>query len=391
MAKVCLYFQVHQPFRLKEYSFFKIGVDHSYEAVDQNVAILNRVSNNCYLPMNKLLKQLIELTDGQFKINLAITGTLLEQLEKYRPDVLQSFQELYYTGSVELLAETYYHSLASLYNEAEFARQVKLHEKILKRLFGAKPKVFRNTELIYSNHIGEQISALGYKNILTEGATRILGSRSPHEIYAGVAKGTKILLRDDVHSDDIAFRFGDPTWPFYPLLASTYAKWLHKYEKAKGPIILGMDYETFGEHRKVDTGIFEFMKYLPIEVLKHPDYQFSKLSDTITAGKKLDTFNVPDVLSWADAAKDTSAWLHDNMQKDALQKLYALAPYVQKADNSEVNAVWGKLQTSDHFYYMSARYWNDPVHRAFNPYRSPYDAYINFMNILSDFKKVIGV
>lgn len=389
MASVCFYFQLHQPIRLKEYSFFKIGVDHAYEATDQNVAILNRVSDVSYLPANKLMLKLIDISDGKFRITYSISGILLEQLEKYRPDVIASFQKLYKTGAVEFLCETYYHSLASLFSPTEFNAQVEKQEAILNRLFGAKPKAFRNTELIYSDQIAAQAFNLGYKTILTEGKLNHLTENNPNEFYKNQNSGQVVMLRDFTFSDDIAFRFADKTWNQFPLLAPKFASWIHAKKEAKY-ILIGIDYETFGEHRSVETGIFQFMTYLPGEIFSQKGWEFKTVSEASAKTKPVFDFKAPNPISWADDVKDTTAWTHDYMQQEALSKIFALEEKVLNSENSAILSTWRKLQTSDHFYYMSTRFWHDPTHLAFNPYRNPYDAYINYMNVLSDFEKVIG-
>ena len=391
MSSVCFYFQVHQPFRLKPYSFFKIGHDHTYEATALNVEIINRVSDLCYLPANALMLRLINKFEGRFKVSYSITGTCLEQLSRHRPDVIESFRKLGETGCVEFLGETYYHSLAALYSPTEFERQVKLHQKAIFNLLGKRPKVFRNTELLYQNGLAERVQDLGFKMILTEGATKSIGRESPNQVFTSTTNAVKILARNYGLSDDIAFRFADPTWSEYPLTANRFAQWIDALGQKQSVVNLFMDYETFGEHRKADTGIFQFMEALPAFILENKSNAFVTPSDLLKT-KSSDTapvFDAPAWTSWADADKDASAWTEDNMQRDAFRKLYACEERVLELDRPEVLDIWSKLQTSDHFYYMSTRYRNDPTHQAFNHYPSPYDAYLNFMNVLSDFRKVI--
>jgi alpha-amylase len=390
MPSVCLYFQVHQPYRLKDYPFFKIGKDHLYEATALNVEILNRVSDRCYLPVNQLMFNLIRKHEGKFKITFSITGTVLEQLHRHRPDVIASFKELAETGSVEFLSETYYHSLASLFSPSEFERQVKMHEKAMKNILGIKPKVFRNTELMYQNGFADVLDGLGYKMALAEGAQKYLGRESTNQIFVSKNQKIKVLPRNFILSDDIAFRFSDPSWSEYPLMAGTFSKWLHTITDANACINLFMDYETFGEHRKAETGIFEFMKALPQSVLEDKKFSFATPSDFLKLKPaNPPVFDSPAWSSWADEEKDVSAWMDDNMQKDALKKVYELEETVLAINKPDLLDVWGKLQTSDHFYYMSTRYRNNPVHQAFSPYSSPYDAYLNYMNVLSDFKGLL--
>jgi alpha-amylase len=391
MAAICFYFQVHQPYRLKNYSFFKIGKDHAYEATAQNVEILNRVSDLCYLPANAMMYKLIQENEGRFKITYSITGTCIEQLHRHRPDVIDSFRRLAETGCVEFLSETYYHSLASLYSPTEFVRQVKLHEKAMQNILGVKTKVFRNTELMYQNGLADLLDEMGYKMVLAEGGRKFLGAESGNQIFQSKNGKTKVLPRNYILSDDIAFRFSDPTWSEYPLLADTFASWLHKVEDPNGCVNLFMDYETFGEHRKQETGIFDFMKHLPKQILKDKKAHFATPSDLLKIKRtKPPGYDSPAWSSWADEDKDASAWTEDHMQRDALRKIYALEPVVLKLGKPDILDVWGKLQTSDHFYYMSTRYRNDATHQSFTPYNSPYDAYLNFMNVLSDFQGILS-
>ncbi|MES2389728.1 MAG: glycoside hydrolase family 57 protein [Bacteroidota bacterium] len=391
MTSVCFYFQVHQPVRLKSFSFFQIGTDHQYEAVDVNFGILNRVADKCYLPANNKILELIEKTGGKFKASFSITGTVLEQLEAFRPDVIASFKALADTGCVEFMAETYYHSLAYLFSAEEFERQVKMHTDKVKKLFGVTPTTFRNTELVYSNKVAATVKKMGYKAILAEGVDRNLGGLPPTTVFR--AEGTplmKVLLRHYRLSDDIAFRFSDKGWSEYPLLAPRFANWLHNMkEEGADTINLFLDYETFGEHRAAETGIFQFLTYLPAEVLKDPDFDFATPSEIVAKYPHEHLYNCPEVTTWADEERDLTGWLDNNMQKDAITKIYALEKKVKADGTPELADTWAKLQTSDHFYYMSTKYWEDGVRQAFSPYKSPYDAYINYMNVLSDFEALV--
>ncbi len=392
MAAVCFYFQVHQPCRLRDFPFFRIGKEHFYEASALNVEILNRVSDLCYLPVNQIMLDLINRWEGKFKITYSITGTALEQLQRHRPDVVESFRKLAETGCVEFLAETYYHSLAAIFSPSEFERQVKLHEKAMKNILGVKPRVFRNTELMYRNDLADILESLGYKMVLAEGARKYIGSQSTNQIFVSENNKVRILPRNFILSDDIAFRFTDVAWNEYPLSAEKYAGWLHKISGDNACINLFMDYETFGEHRKEETGILEFLKNLPGAVLKNKKFHFANPSDFLKLKPaQAPVYHSPEWSSWADEEKDVSAWMFDNMQKDALSKVYELEPVVKELGKPDLLDVWGKLQTSDHFYYMSTRYRHNPVHQSFNHYASPYDAYLNYMNILSDFKGLLGL
>ena len=385
MASVCFYFQVHQPFRLRHYTVFD-ETPHYFDDY-KNGSICRKVANKCYLPANRLLLDLIRKYDGRFKVAFSITGVLLEQLEKYSPEVLSTFDALAQTGCVEFLAETYYHSLSFLYSQDEFIEQVSKHSQAIERFFGQKPRVFRNTELIYNNSLAQAVAAIGgFDGVLTEGADHILGSRSPNFIYRPPnCKDLKLLLKNYALSDDIAFRFSNRGWSEFPLTANKFSNWIHNVNGNGNVVNLFMDYETFGEHQWEDTGIFEFMRHLPEEILRHPDNDFKTPSEVLNAYEPVDTVDVPYTISWADMERDLSAWLGNAMQSNAIHEVYRLEKRVRAVTDTDIIADWRKLQTSDHFYYMSTKYFADgDVHKYFNPYNSPYDSYINFMNVLSN-------
>ena len=391
MPSVCFYFQVHQPFRLKRYSFFDIGRDHFYEDDEKNRLILDKVSEKCYLKTNRKMLELINRHKGKFRISYSISGVAIEQFEKHRPDVLQSFVDLANTGCVEFISETYYHSLSFIYSKNEFRRQVEMHKAIIKQHFNQVPKVFRNTELIYNNEIASVVEKMGYKAILCEGVDRYLGERTPNFLYqpAGTLK-IKAFLKNYRLSDDIAFRFSDRNWAEWPLQADTFASWVHKVAGNGEVVNLFMDYETFGEHQWEETGIFEFLDHLPMEIMKHKDFDFKTLSEAADMAKVRDIYDVPDYSSWADAERDLSAWLSNAMEKEAASRIYKLEEKVFSTMNPDLIEFWGKLQTSDHFYYMCTKFWSDgDVHKYFSPYDSPYDAYIYFMNVLADFETTL--
>ncbi len=391
MPSVCFYFQVHQPFRLKRYSFFDIGKDHFYEDDEKNRKILDKVSEKCYLKTNRKILDLINRHKGKFKVSYSLSGTAIEQFELHRPDVLESFKDLAKTGCVEFLSETYYHSLSFLYSKEEFKRQVEMHREKIKEHFGQSPKVFRNTELIYSNEVASFIEKMGYKAILCEGVDRLLGKRTPNYLYqAATTLKIKSFLKNYSLSDDIAFRFSDRNWTEWPLHADTFAKWVHKIAGDGEVLNLFMDYETFGEHQWEETGIFDFLDHLPKEILKHPDFDFKTISEAADSLRVRDIYDAPDFTSWADAERDLSAWLSNPMELESARRLYALEEKVKAIGNKDLIDVWGKLQTSDHFYYMCTKFWADgDVHKYFSPYDSPYDAYIYYMNILADFESTI--
>lgn len=396
MASICFYFQVHQPMRIKKYSIFQVGQDRNYFNDDSqsnlnNKKILSKVSEKCYLPANKVLLDLIKRYP-KFKVSFSFSGIFLEQLETHLPHVLDSFKALVRTGNVELLDETYYHSLAFLYSREEFRSQVALHREKIKKIFKKTPQVFRNTELVYNNDLALEVEKMGYKGILAEGADHILGWRSPNFIYK--PKGTKeikLLLKNYRLSDDIAFRFSSRTWQEFPLTAPKFASWVNNVNGNGNVVNLFMDYETFGEHQWEDTGIFEFMKALPGEILKHQDNNFLIPSEAIEKYKTVGELDIPYFISWADVERDLSAWLSNPMQNEAIRKLYDLYSLVQKTQDKNIIDDWRKLQTSDHFYYMCTKWFSDgDVHKYFNPYDSPYDAFISYMNVLNDLKMRIS-
>ena len=384
---ICLYFQVHQPDRLRIFRFFDIGADDHYFDEFANRTIVRRIASQCYLPMNSLLLGLIKSTAGKFKVTFSISGTAIEQFQKYCPEVIKSFRDLADTGCVEFLAETYSHSLASLASPAEFKAQVKMHAKTIESTFGVKPTAFRNTELIYSDTVGEMVAGMGYHTMLTEGAKHILGWKSPNYIYTNaINPKLRLLLKNSALSDDIAFRFSNRSWEGWPLTAEKYAGWLATALGNDDIVNLFMDYETFGEHQKADSGIFEFFKALPEEVIKR-NLEFRTASEATKVHQPVATMHVPHAISWADEERDTSAWLGNDLQNEAYSKLYALEPLVKKAKNEAITKTFLRLQESDHLYYMCTKFFSDgAVHSYFNPYDTPYEAFINYMNVLSDFE-----
>ena len=382
---VCLYFQVHQPTRLRQYRFFDIGKDSHYYDDYMDRTILHRIAERCYLPMNRILLDLIKEYGKDFKVTFSITGSALEQFDRYEPEVVNSFKELAATGQVEFLAETYYHSLAALANEGEFKHQVEKHVKAIEDHFGMTPKAFRNTELVYSDAIGRQVYNLGFKTVLTEGARHILGWKSPDYIYSNPTQpGQKLLLRNYQLSDDIAFRFSDKGWEDWPLTSEKFLSWL---KASEGEIVnLFMDYETFGEHQKEASGIFDFMRYMPGTVIKDGSFEFTTPTLAARKHKAVADIEVPDPISWADEERDVTAWLGNELQQDAFNKLYEQSEKLALLNNPVLWEDFGHLQESDHLYYMSTKFFSDgEVHSYFNPYNTPYEAFINYMNALSDF------
>jgi alpha-amylase len=385
---ICLYFQVHQPFRLKRYRFFDIGKDHSYYDEFSNRTIMRKVAERCYLPANNLMLELIKQHGKQFKVSYSISGAALEQFELYAPDVLESFKALAKTGCVEFLGETCVHSLASvLDNFDEFEQQVRQHRALVEKHFGQRPTVFRNTELIYSDAIGAKVSQMGFVAMLTEGAKHVLGWKSPNYVYANAAVPKfKVLLRNFRLSDDIAFRFSDRSWSEWPLTADKYVSWVNAIDEKEEVVNLFMDYETLGEHQWAMSGIFEFFRYLPSQILSKTNFEFLTPSETVKKHQPVAPIKVEYPISWADEERDLTAWLGNELQNEAFSKIYALSDSVLKLNKDAVLKEWRMLQNSDHFYYMSTKWFSDgDVHKYFNPYDSPYDAFINYMNVLSDF------
>jgi alpha-amylase len=348
---------------------------------------MRKVADRCYLPMNKLLLELIKEHGDKFKVSFSITGSAIEQFSLYTPDVLESFKNLAETGCVEFLSETSAHSLAVMKDEKEFNRQVKFHHSLINKYFGYNPSTFRLTELIYSDAIGAQIEKLGYKTMLTEGARHILGWKSPNYVYANaINPRLKVLLRNFRLSDDISFRFSNKNWAEWPVTSEKYVSWLNAVDEKEEIVNLFMDYETFGEHQQASSGIFEFMKNLPKQILSSTDFEFLTPSEIYLKHQPVATIHVPYAISWADEERDLSAWLGNELQDDAFNTLYSLSDKMNNIHDPALIDIWLKLQNSDHFYYMCTKWFSDGnVHKYFNPYSSPYDAYINYMNVLSDF------
>ncbi|MDQ3123450.1 MAG: glycoside hydrolase family 57 protein [bacterium] len=389
MKSIVLYLHVHQPYRIRHYTIFDAGHKHDYfdahyDAPESNEKVMKKVAEKSYLPTNRVLLDLLN-THPQFKLSLSITGTIIEQLERWAPEVLESFKRLTDTGRVEIVAETYYHSLAFFYSKEEFECQVKMHEKKVQETFGQTPKVFRNTELAYNNDLAVWADKAGYKGILAEGWDPVLGWRSPNFVYQPTnTENIRLLLKNYKLSDDIAFRFGDSSRTPTPLTAETYSHWLSESNDSTN-FNLFMDYETFGEHQWEDTGIFDFLWHLPAEWLKDEDHTFMTVSEVIDAYKPVDRVDMPQTVTWADSERDLTAWLGNKMQHQAISALYELEDKVLKTEDNSLIDDWRKLTTSDHFYYMCTKWFGDgDVHAYFSPYESPYEAFMNFMNAWHD-------
>lgn len=389
MASVCFYFQVHQPWRLRKYSIFDRRGDYFDD--EKNSEICNKIAQKCYLPANRLMLELIRRYEGRLKLTYSLTGLAIEQFERFCPKVLDSFRRLAETGCVEFLAETYCHSLSFLYSREEFAEQVSMHQDRICSLFGQIPTVFRNTELIYNNDLAHIAAELGFAGILCEGVEQAGGMQSPAFVYhvPGLPH-MAVLAKNYRLSDDIAFRFSNRAWPQWPLTAEKFARWVNQVNGNGHLVNLFMDYETLGEHQWAETGIFDFLEHLPREILKMPENEFLTLSEAIKRYPPVGEIDVPHVTSWADTERDLSAWLGNAMQSNALHELYRLEKDIKSADAPDLLHDWRRLQSSDHFYYMCVKYFSDAVvHQYFNPYDSPYDSYINYMNVLDHLRSRI--
>jgi len=386
-----MYFEVHQPMRLNRFSVFNIGTDSAsqsnYFNQKLNHEIFEKVAKKCYIPTNNLLLNLINEFDDKFRLSFSITGTFVEYCEQFMPSVIDSFKELFATGAVDLIEETYFHSLSGLYdNLDEFEEQVKMHRQMIKRIFNYEPRVFRNTEAIYDNRIAKKVEDMGYKGIITEGTEKVLHWRSPNYVYMPVNANIKVLLRNYSLSDDVGFRFSSRNWPGFPLTADKYAGWI---SRADGDLVnLFMDYETFGEHQWTETGIFDFLSHLPREVLRHEHLDFVTVSEAVDRYQTVGEIDVPWAISWADEDRDVSTWLGNDMQVACFNELKNIGRKLKETGNDDLINTWRRLQTSDHLYYVSTKGFEDGnVHAYFSHYDSPYDGFINYMNVLQDLKE----
>lgn len=382
MKTICLYFQIHQPFRLKRYRFFDIGNDHYYYDDFRNEEIMRNMAERCYLPANKAILDMIKSSGGKFKAAFSISGTALDQFEIYAPEVIDSFKELVATGNVELLSETYAHSLASLGDPDEFKQQVKRHKEKIHAIFGVKPKVFRNTELIYSDEISDLVYSLGFKGMLTEGAKHVLGWKSPNYMYsAATHPQLKLLLKNDRFSEDISMRFCNYEWSEYPLTADKFISWIAATPESEQIINLFMNYDVLGSLHQAESGVFDFFKALP-RYAADKGISFSTPTEVFTLLKPVDAISVPYPMSWVDEEKGISSWQGNVLQQEAFRKLRAISERVRLCEDRRIKQDWDYLQSSDHYYYMSTKNMGGG---AFSPYETPYDAFNNYMNVLADF------
>jgi alpha-amylase len=388
MKSVCLNFQIHQPFRYRKYRFFDIGNDAYYYDDFANETIMRKVADQSYLPTNKIILEQILKHKGKFKVTFSISGTAIDQFKLYAPEVIDSFAALAATGCVEFLSETYANSLVSLTDGSLFESQVRAHDDLIEQLFGQRPKVFRNTELIYSDELGDLVQKMGFEAMITEGAKHVLGWKSPNYLYCnGLNPRLKVLMRNFRFSDDLSFRFANKAWNEYPLTADKYAGWMASLPEEEEVVNVFINYETFGQLQPKNSGIFDFLKNLPGAILKTGKLQFSTPTEVIANLQPVSAVHVLYPISWADEERDLSAWLGNELQKEAFDKLYQLKGRMEHCKDAVLLKDWDYLQTIDHFYYMCTKFFSDgEVHKYFNPYSTPYEAFINYMNILSDFK-----
>jgi len=384
---IVLYLHVHQPYRVRNYSVFDTATNHDYFDDVANKQVFEKVADKSYRPMNALLQKLLD-KHPDFKLSLSITGTFIEQATKWAPDVIASFKKLVASGRVEIVAETYNHSLAFFYSRSEFEYQVKLHQDKIREVFGVETNVFRNTELAYNDKLAKWAEEYGFSGILAEGWDPILQWRSPNQMYrpAGTTD-ISLLLKNYKLSDDVAFRFSDRDWNDWPLDADTYNDWVGMSADGNSIVNLFMDYETFGEHQWHDTGIFDFYENFVGKWLGAPDNTFYTVSGAIDAFPPVAEISMPVTVTWADTERDLTAWTGNSMQQEALRYIYAMEDDILRTDDVQLIADWRKLQTSDNFYYMCTKWFADgDVHAYFSPYDSPYDAFLLYLNVIRDLR-----
>ncbi len=383
MKTICLYFEIHQIIHLKRYRFFDIGTDHYYYDDYENERSITDIAERSYMPALTAIQEMIREHGDYFKVAFSLSGTGIEQLEMHAPQVLEKLQQLNETGCVEFLAEPYSHGLSSLANEECFAADVKKQAKKIEEYFGKKPTVLRNSSLIYSDDIGAQAAALGFKGMLTEGAKHVLGWKSPHYVYnCAMNPNLKLLLRDVELSDDISLRFNNSEWDGYPLFADAYINRIAAFPEEEQVINIFMELLALGIAQPLSSNILEFLKALPA-CAKAKGITFSTPSEIFAKMKSVDTLNVPDTLSWVDEERDVSCWLGNPMQREAFNKLYSVADRVRIANDPRINQDWDYLQASNNFRFMTTKPSNVGLDRGI--YSSPFDAFTNYMNILGDF------
>jgi len=385
MKKICFTFQVHQPYRLRNFHFFEIGSHYNYFDEETNARIMRQVAEHSYLPANKLLLDLINTHGNAIKVSFAISGTALDQMEQYVPEVLESFKEMAHTGNVEFLGQTYGTSLSSLKSETAFHEEVVAHKRQIGRLFGKRPKVFLNTGLLYSDKIGNIISDLGFKAVITEGKSVILDGKSPYNLYKSASRPPlNLLLRNTSLSDDIALRFSQRSWSEWPLTSEKYLGWLNSLPASDKLVNLVMDYGTFGERHKKESGIFAFLEYLFRHLAESKDLKLSTPGEVLKTVAPKGKLKVSKPISWTGTGKNASVWLANEMQQEAFDTLYAMEDLINNTRDKLLHQDWERLKSADHFLYMNDR--EEALDKLFNPYETPYDAFLKYMNVLSDFQ-----
>lgn len=390
---IVLYLHVHQPWRVRQYTIFDAATAHNYfdgadrDSGQDNRAIFEKVAEKSYRPMNELLERLVA-THPEFKVSFSITGTFIEQAREWAPDVLESFKRLVATGRADIVAETYYHSLAFFNSREEFERQVRMHQDAVRELFGIESTVFRNTEFAYNDTLAQWAEGFGFNGILAEGWDPVLGWRSPNYLYRpSGCSDIGLLLKNYRLSDDVAFRFSNKMWESWPLLAETFDDWTNASTTDSPLINLFMDYETFGEHQWRETGIFDFMEHFVGKWLSHPENTFLTAREAVERFEPAGEISMPDTVTWADTERDLTAWMGNTMQREAMRHVYALEDSVMRTGDIGLIGDWRRLQTSDHFYYMCTKWFSDgDVHAYFSPYDSPYDAFLYYMNAIRDLR-----
>lgn len=392
MPSVCFYFQVHQPYRVRRFSYFDSCPNLGFFDESKNAEILRKVAAKCYLPTNRLMLELIKRYQGAFRVAYSITGTAIEQMQAYSPETLESFVKLAETGCVEFLGETHFHSLCSLFDWNEFYEQIEMHKQLMQELFGQTPRVFRNTELIYNDNIGRIVAQRGYHAVLAEGPDDVLDGRSPNMLYTVPGTATRLLTKNFRLSDDVAFRFSNHRWADFPLTTDKFASWVHRISGSGNTVNLFMDYETFGEHQWECSGIFSFLEHLPEAIFRHPHWDFATPSEVAARYNPVSELAFERLTSWADMERDVSPWQGNRMQDSALKAIAELQDEIKGRGDEKLLDVWRKLLSSDHFYYMCTKGLSDgDVHAYFRPYESPYDAFVNYMNVLKDVRRLLGL
>lgn len=387
MPAILLCFKIHIPYRLSVDVAEDCNNGSGYFNDEATAAVVNQLADKCYLPANAIIARQMEELGGKFKIAFSISGTAIELLQAFRPDVIDSFKSLLATGCVELMAETYYNSLSWLYSKKEFQRQVEKHRRLIRDVFGIEPTVLRNTELIYNNELAAAAAGMGFKGVLCEGLEKILKGRTPNNLYTSPGTGEiKLLLRNRQLSDDIAFRFDAVQWNEHPLTAVKYAGWIHAHQQASA-ITLLIDYETFGIHKKTSTGILRFLEELPSAIISDQNWYFGTPSETLAAQEFCDVYDTPKTISWNDQDIASCVWCENSMQNNMLKKIYSMESLLKKSRNQDDLHCWGKLQGADHFYYMSGTGRTaEDAYQMRNPFSSPEAAYKNYLDIITRFE-----